>query len=448
MLLNNPMEDAYIIQGGKKLQGDIHLSGAKNVALKVIIGALMLDQEVVLHNIPRIRDVAELINLIGDLGGKVKYIDKNSIVVDGTTLKSNKVDLIYASKIRVSFMMLAPLLAKFGDAYIPNPGGCRLGARSIDRSIQGIRSLGVDIEYDSESGYYYAKLKKKRPRGLFEFIKPSHTGTEFLIMIALLTDDEVILENTALEPEIDDLISFFNTCGAEITKNARKVHIQKPKVLRQLQPFTIMSDRIEAVTYAVLGTVTKGWVIISEIEKPHIQAFIDKAEECGVIVETIKPKTWKFSAGSQLKSIHIETEPYPGFLTDWQPLCAVLLTKARGSSIIHERIFENRFSYVEELKKLGADIEHTDMDVSDPETYYHFNYDSSQQYNQAIKIRGPVRLHNGVLNVSDMRAGATLAIAALSAEGKSVVNGASHIERGYEDFVEKVSRIGGEIERV
>jgi UDP-N-acetylglucosamine 1-carboxyvinyltransferase len=442
------MEDAYIIQGGKKLQGDITLSGAKNVALKIIIGALMLDQEVVLHNIPRIRDVAELINLIGSLGGKVKYIDKNSIVVDGRTLNSNKVDLIYASKIRVSFMMLAPLLAKFGDAYIPNPGGCRLGARSIDRSVEGIRKLGIDVEYDSESGYYYAKLGKKRPRGAYEFPKPSHTGTEFLIMTALLTSDEVILDNTALEPEIDNLIRFFNSCGAKITKHKRHVRIEKHQFLRQLEPFSIMSDRIEAVTYAVLGVVTKGWVMISEIEKPFIQAFILKAEECGVIVEHVKPKTWKFSRGPQLKSVRIETEPYPGFLTDWQPLCAVLLTQARGSSIIHERIFENRFSYVNELKKLGADIEHTQEDIDNPEYYYHFNYDPSQEYNQAIKIKGPMKLHNGVLTVSDMRAGATLAIAALSAEGESVVNGASHIERGYEDFVEKVTRLGGEIKKV
>src|SRR3990167_2034406 len=186
------MEDAFLIKGGKPLKGSTTLSGAKNVALKVIIAALLLDQEVVLKNIPRISDVDELIHLISSLGAKAEFIAKNSVVVDGRTLKSNKVDLLHASKIRVSFMLFAPLLHKFSTCYVPNPGGCRIGARPIDRIIDGMKSLGIRIEYDSDTGFYYAQVKSKI-QGYYKYPKVTHTGTELLIMLSVLGDDKVIL---------------------------------------------------------------------------------------------------------------------------------------------------------------------------------------------------------------------------------------------------------------
>lgn len=442
------MEDAYIINGGKPLTGHIQLSGAKNIALKVIIAALQFDSEVTLNNIPRIKDVQELLNLIHDLGGKAEFTEKNTLVIDGRTMTKHTVSLLYGAKIRVSFMFFAPLLHKFLYADIPNPGGCRLGARSIDRVIEGIQALGVTVNYDSdETGYYNAQIKNK-VQGTYSFPKPSHTGTELLIMLSVFAQGTVTLENVALEPEIDDLISFLNAGGAKITRNDKTILIEGVESLKQVEPYTIAADRVEAATYAVAALATKGDITMEGISENYIHGFIQKLEEAGAGIEQQSEKTWRFFYKQQLKAVSIETEPHPGFLTDWQPMYAVLMTQADGKTIIHERIFENRFSYVSELNKLGADIEYMNPKVDNPSEFYHFNYDKEKDYEQAICIKGPQELHNGVPEVKDLRAGATLAIAALIADGESVVNGISHLERGYEDFVEKVRSLGGDISKV
>ena len=201
------MPDSYLIKGGKPLKGEVILSGAKNVALKTIIAALMFKGEVILKNIPKINDVLDLIELIKSLGAKANFIEKNTLVIDSDNLKSNRVDLQYGSKIRVSFMLFAPLLHRFGECYVPNPGGCRIGARPIDRIINGLKTLGINIDYDSETGYYHAKITDK-PKGSYRFDKPSHTGTELLMMIGLMSDEKVEIDNIANEPEIDDLILY------------------------------------------------------------------------------------------------------------------------------------------------------------------------------------------------------------------------------------------------
>src|SRR3989344_56968 len=230
------MDNAFLIKGGKPLRGSITLSGAKNVALKVIIAALLIDQEVTLKNIPRINDVDELLHLIRSLGAKADFSEKHTVVIDGRTLNTNKVDLLHASKIRVSFMLFAPLLYKFSKCYVPNPGGCRIGARPIDRIVSGMKNLGVDLDYDSETGYYYARMKDK-PGGYYKFPKETHTGTELLIMLSVLGKNKVELENTALEPEIDDLIRFLNLAGADIKKNGKKITIKAVNKLHIDRPF-------------------------------------------------------------------------------------------------------------------------------------------------------------------------------------------------------------------
>ena len=203
------MEDAYIIHGGNTLKGVVSVSGAKNVSLKAIIASLMMSNKVILRNVPRIKDVFELLGLIQNLGGKANFIGKNTVGRDGSGINTNKVDFLYASKIRVSFMMAVPLLYKFGEAYVPNPGGCRIGARPIDRIIKGMESLGINVEYDSKSGYYHLKMKSP-PKGEYSFTKSSHTGTETLIILSVFSKGKVLIKNTALEPEIDELIKFLN----------------------------------------------------------------------------------------------------------------------------------------------------------------------------------------------------------------------------------------------
>lgn len=441
------MSDSYLIKGGKPLKGEVILSGAKNVALKTIIAALMFKGDVILKNIPKINDVLDLVKLIRSLGVKADFTEKNTLVINSSNLKSNRVDLQYGSKIRVSFMLFAPLLNHFGECFVPNPGGCRIGARPIDRIIKGLVALGIIIDYDTETGYYHAKIVDK-PKGAYRFEKPSHTGTELLMMIGLMTEEKVEIENIANEPEIDDLILYLNSAGANIREEKNKIIITKSSELKQKEAFTIMSDRNELVTYATLAVASEGDVIISPIDKNLIASFLKIMREAGAGIEEISNYKYRFFYKGEIDSINIETSPHPGFMTDWQPSWAILMLKAKGSSVIHERIFENRFSYVEELKKLGSKIDFVDIAVENPEIFYHFNHEKDKNYQQTIKIQGGEELHNAILDISDLRAGAALACGALLADGESIVNGASILERGYENFVEKVRKLGGEIKKV
>ncbi len=440
------MEQAFSIKGGKPLKGTVELSGAKNIALKVLVASLLFKDKVVLHHIPRIEDIKELIQLLELLGAKVSFTDKNTIEVDPSTLQQNTVDLFQASKIRVSFMLFAPLLYRFGEANIPNPGGCRLGARSIDRIVEGLQALGIEVDYNSETGYYKANMNGK-PHGTYSFNKSSHTGTELMIMMSVFGEGTITIENAAKEPEIDDLINFLNEAGAKIKRQGTSIIIEGVAELRQQKPYTIASDRVEAITYAVAGIATKGDVTISSIKEEAISSFITVITEAGAGVEKMNEDTFRFFY-QDMKPIHIETTPHPGFLTDWQPLMAVLMTQLNGKSTIHERIFENRFSYVKELQKLGASVSYVDTTIENPSEFYFFNYEEGKKYNQMIEISGPQRLHGGVLTVADLRAGATLAIAALIADGESYIKGIEHLQRGYEGFEEKIQKLGGEIRKI
>ncbi len=440
------MEDAFIVRGGRKLQGTVRLSGAKNVALKVIIASLMFDHEVTLQNIPRILDVYELMDLIKFLGGKAEFTDQNTVVVDGTHLTTNRVDLLHGSKIRVSFMLFAPLLYRFQECFVPNPGGCRIGARPIDRIVEGMKKIGIAVNYDSQTGYYKAKLNTA-PTGSYTFPKPTHTGTELLILLSLMTKSTVTIHNAASEPEIDELMMFLDQSGAKIKKNGTNLQIEPMEKLSRKDPFAIGPDRNEAVTFATLALATKGRITIPSFSFQTLDAFIKKLKEVGAGIDQNGDSLEVFYY-QPLKSSNVETAPHPGFMTDWQPNWAVLMTQAQGESTIHERVFENRFSYVDELRKLGAEIDYIKIPVKNPFEYFFFNFDPAKKYNQAIRVKGPQELHGGVLTISDLRAGATLAIAALAADGESVVNGASIMERGYENFVEKVKALGGDIEKI
>jgi len=441
------MEDAFIINGGNPLKGTVTLSGAKNVALKAVIAAMLFDGAVTLHNIPRIRDIFELLHLIQTLGGRAEFTGPNTVVVDGTGVKENKLDFLHASKIRVSFILFAPLLYRFKQAFIPNPGGCRIGARPIDRIISGMKDLGVEVSYDSQTGYYEAKMPRK-PEGIYTFTKPSHTGTELMILLAVFCKGTVTVHNCALEPEIDDLISFLNAGGAKITRKNTDIYIEGVDLLKQHEAYSIVCDRNEAITFAIAGIITKGDVTIRSIPEDYIKTFIEKIKLVGGGVEEKENNSWRFFYKGDLDASEVVTDVYPGFMTDWQPNWAVLMTQAKGTSLIHEKVFENRFSYVDELVKVGAKIEYFSPKVKDPSSFYGFNFDTSKTYRQAIQIHGGEHLHNGVLNVADLRAGATLAIAALLSTGESIVNGASILERGYEHFVEKITNLGGIIKKV
>lgn len=443
------LEDAYVINGAIALRGNVKLSGAKNVALKVLIASLLMDGKVIIKNIPRILDIEELLGLINFLGGRAKFIESNTVEVDGSTIKKSKIDFLHASKIRVSFMMFAPLLYKFGQAKIPNPGGCRIGARPINRQISVMESLGIGVSYRAEDGYYYAHLKKTVPQGsTFSFEKPSHTGTEFALMLGSMASDQTVIENASLEPEIDELIDFLNICGANIKRVNKKIVIKGVKKLKQKKDYQIGNDRNEAVTYAAFALATKGDIKVEGIDKNVLEAFLDKVADAGGGIK-VEGKNIRFFYKGPLRGTDVVTSPHPGFMTDWQAPWAILMTQAKGISTIHETVFENRFGYVGELAKLGARIEFFKPEEKSSLTRYQFNTGDKSFVNnkQAIRIHGETTLHNGVLEVSDLRAGASLLIAAAVAGGESIVMGASVIDRGYENIDKKLKLLGADIKK-
>lgn len=443
------MENAYIIRGGRPLKGEIRLSGAKNSALKVIIASLLFDTPVIVKNVPHIGDINDLLTLINRLGGVARFTAQNQVMVDGFSIKKDTIDFLYASKIRVSFMLFAPLLYRLGKGNIPNPGGCRIGNRSIDRHIDCMKALKIQVVYDESDGYYKASLEDRRIQGgSYRFKKSSHTGTEFAVLLACVGEGETVIDNVCREPEIDDLITFLVRGGAKIKKENDSIVVQGVKKLSIDTPYSINYDRNEAVTFALFAIATKGSLIVHDINISFIQTFIDVLKEAGGGVE-YADSVMRFFYRGQLRPTDVTTAVHPGFMTDWQAPWAVLMTQACGVSTVHETIFENRFSYVDELRKLGAHIDYFSPEVSNPQEIYQFNTSKEIKIRcQAIRIYGSTSLHNGVLQVADLRAGASLLLASSIAAGESVIRGASVIDRGYEAIDKKLRAVGAIIKKV
>ncbi len=438
--------DKLIINGGKKLSGETYVSGSKNVALKALVAACLTREEVIIENVPLISDVVVMTDIITELGGKIKTQD-HTISIKAESLPKSKVDLSKAAEIRTSAMFMAPLLARNKEAIIPNPGGCRIGARPIDRTIDGFEKMGVEVKYQSRDGYFYMKA----PDGLYgidyTFAKSTHTGTETLIIAAVLAKGKTTLKNAAEEPEIDELIGLLNRMGAKIKRTKkREIEIIGVGKLNGTR-FKIHSDRNEVVTLAIAAVITKGDIFIKGLKDQDIKEFIEKMVEVGAGVE-VEISGIRFFYKGELKPCRIETSPYPGFMTDWQGPWAVLMTQAQGTSELIERVYEDRFGYVTELQKMGAKIKYFNPDVKNPEEYYNFNTDDDSPDNKhAIRIKGPTKLHNGVVTISDLRAGATLALASLAADGESVILEAHYLDRGYEKFEYRLKSLGADIIR-
>lgn len=441
--------DKFIIKGGAPLKGEVSVSGAKNVALKVLLAALLTDEEVIIENIPLITDFYLMIEVIKKLGVETKiFEDKHKIVLKNKGLKEFKIPLEMAARLRTSSMIVAPLLARVGKAQIPNPGGCRIGTRPINRHIDGLERMGVEICYHPDDGYFHAQAKKLKGT-TYRFPKNTHTGTETLILAAVLAEGETVLENAAQEPEVDDLIRLLSSMGAQIKRTAsREIVVKGVKELHGTR-FKMISDRNEVVTFAIAALATKGNLTIHGAKRENLKVFLEKLDEVGAGWEPIDEKTTRFYFKERLRSTDVVTSFHPGFMTDWQAPWAVLMTQAKGVSIIHETIFENRLSYANELKKLGAKIKFFNPKIKNPEECYNFNWEDNQSsYYHAIRIFGPTALHDGVLEVADLRAGATIVLGALVASGESLVFGVSHIDRGYEKIEERLKKLGAKIKRV
>lgn len=437
--------DKFEIIGGNKLKGSVKVSGAKNVAMKVLLCGLLTDEIIIIKNIPQISSVMGTAEMLKFLGVKIDFTSPHTVSVSGKNIKSHKIPL-ELGQLRTAPMVLGPILTKFGKAIVPNPGGCRIGKRPIDRHIEGLIKMGAKIDY--KEGYFYATAGKLHGVN-YRFLSNTHTGTETLILAAVLADGETVLENAAAEPEVDDLISLLNLMGGKIKRTKqRTIVINGVKKLGGCQ-FTIMPDRNEIISYALGAIASKGDIVVENTNREHLQSFLEALSKCHAGWESVSGDKTRFFYDGKLKHTDIMTQVYPGFMTDWQSPWALLMTQAQGSSTIHETIYEDRFSYVWQLQKMGAKIDFYQPKVTNPSEFYNFNWsDKKKGYCQGIRIHGPTKLHNAILEVDDLRAGITLVLAALIAQGESVIRGIEHIERGYEDLERRLQSLGGKIKRV
>ncbi len=440
--------DKFIINGGKVLNGEVSVSGAKNVALKIVVAACLTSDEIIIDNVPLISDFYVMVDIVEELGGKVR-IEDHTAYIKMAEFKKEKIALEAAAEVRTSALFVAPLLARQNSAIIPNPGGCRIGARPIDRTISGLKEMGVDATYNSKDGFFHIKASSGLKGANYTFEKNTHTGTETLIMAAVLAKGKTILDNAAAEPEVDQLIDFLNQMGARVKRiSERKIEIEGVEKLHGCR-FEVAPDRNEIVTFAIAALITKGDITVKNVKNDSgLTQFLEVFEKTGGGFEE-KGKDLRFFYKSQLLPTDVKTTFYPGFMTDWQGPWAVLMTQAAGISVIHETVYENRFSYVPQLLKMGAKVELFNPEVPNPKEVYNFNLsDNKSSYYHAVRISGPVQLHNAVVEIYDLRAGATLVLAGLCAQGESVVFGIEHLDRGYENFEKRLKSLGADIERV
>ena len=435
---------SFIVEGGTPLHGSVRIGGAKNASFKIMIAALLADSESRILNFSHISDVQAVKEIIIQLGGTVKEAGERALFIDPSGLNSSTIDTPSASQGRFSTMFIGPLVAKFGKAVVPAPGGDQIGKRPLERHFDGLKQLGISIE--QKEGKFWCQAEKLQGT-TYRFVKNTHTGTETLIMAAVCAEGTTILENAAEEPEIDDLIVFLNSMGAQVKrKPERVIEIQGVKKLHGAI-HKIMSDRNEAVSYACAALATKGDVIIENARANDLKAFLNKLEEIGAGYE-IGRYGIRFYYKELLKATNVVTEIEPGFMTDWQPLWATLATQCSGKSIIHETIMQNRFQYVDELVQMGAHIRKYNPTVEQAEKLYNFNLeDDRTEYFHAIEIEGPTTLKPGEFKVLDLRHGATLILAALTANGTSTINGIEHVDRGYEKLDERLRDLGAKIVR-
>ncbi len=439
--------DELIVKGGYPLCGEVEVSGAKNLVLPAIVAGLLTEDKVQLENVPLISDLFLMKDIASELGAEVKIGEDHTLSIQASSLKKHRISLEIAAKLRASFIMIIPLLMRFGRAEIPNPGGCRIGARPIERLVDGLRALGVTITYNRDDGYFHA-LGGKFTGCCYRFEKNTHTGTEAMILAGVLARGRTTIENAAQEPEIDDLIKLLNQMGGRIKRVKPKIIIIDGVNKLSGTTFKISPDRNEAVTFAIASLVTKGDIFVKSAQKNNLGAFLDKLDEAGGGYEILQEGI-RFFHQEDLRATDITTASYPGFMTDWQAPWALLMTQAEGESVIHETVYEDRFQYIDELVKMGAKISLFNPTIENPDKCYNFNLTDDQPgHFHAARIVGPIQLHNAVMTIPDLRAGATFVLAALAAQGESYLSGVEHLDRGYEEFEEKLKKLGAKIKRM
>ena len=416
--------DKLIITGGKPLSGEIRISGAKNAALPIIVSTLLSDEPVLIRNIPHLHDITTTMELLGRMGVSLTMDEKMDVEVNPTTINSYVAPYELVKTMRASILVLGPLLSRFGEAEVSLPGGCAIGARPVNLHIHGLELMGADIKV--ENGYIKAKCKRlKGAKIVLDVI--TVTGTENLMMAAALADGTTILENAAREPEVVDLANCLNAMGAKVSGAGTDTITIEGVERMHGATYDILPDRIETGTYLVAAAVSGGKVKLKDTDPTLLDAVISKLEDAGAEIEMGKDWISLDMKGKRPKAVDVRTAPYPAFPTDMQAQFSILNAVAEGTASITETIFENRFMHVQELKRMGADIE--------------------VNGNTAI-VKGVEKLNGAPVMATDLRASASLVIAGLVAEGDTVVERIYHIDRGYECIEEKMQQLGATIRRV
>lgn len=436
---------AFEIFGGTPLYGSIRLGGAKNASYKLMIASLLGDSESRLLNFSHISDVQLTRDVIESLGGEVNQNGERTLFINPKTVNSPDIADEFGAASRAAPIFIPILLHRFNRARVPMPGGDKLGKRPLDWHFNALRQMGAKIDYVGES----IVAECQQLKGIeYRFPKNSHTGTETVIMAAVLAHGKTIIENAALEPEVDDLITFLNNMGAHIRRRHYKIiEIDGVKKLHGTI-HRIMPDRNEAVSYACAAIATKGDIIVENANPDHLEAFLDKLTEIGAGFEVGTYGVRFFYKGS-LKASDIITKPHPGFMTDWQPLWAVLACQCRGMSVIHEAVYPSRFQYLEHLEQMGVKTELFNPDIDQPDKVYNFNLvEDNPLIKHAVKIYGVAKLKPVTCEVKDLRHGATMVLASMVANGTSRLTNIEQIDRGYEDLDGRLREMGANIRRV
>ena len=415
--------EQYIIKGGNPLVGEVEIGGAKNAALGILAAAIMADEPVLIENLPDVNDINVMLEAIEGIGAMVQRIDRHTAKINGSTIGDFSIDYDYIKKIRASYYLLGALLGKYKRAEVALPGGCNIGSRPIDQHLKGFRALGADV--DIEYGKIVAEAEHLKGTHLY-FDVVTVGATINVMMAAAMADGITIMENVAKEPHVVDVANFLNSMGANIRGAGTDViKIRGVKSLHKAE-YSIIPDQIEAGTFMFAAAATRGDVTVLNVIPKHLDATISKLIDIGCEVEEFDDAV-RVVASKPLHHTQVTTLPYPGFPTDMQPQMAVVLGISEGTSTVTESIFENRFKYADELSRMGANIK--------------------VEGNSAI-IDGVKKLTGARVSAPDLRAGAALVIAGLAAEGVTIVDDIVYIQRGYENFEQKLRSLGAEIERV
>lgn len=433
------MEEKFIIQGGVPLRGEIEVRGSKNAASKLMIASLLTKEPCTLENVPLSGDIDITRELCENVGSTFNFYGDHSCTIETRMVRTSSVPEL-SRKNRISVLALGPLLHRKGFAEVPVLGGCPIGHRPINLHVEALNRMGVRIERREHS--YYAESSGIHGADI-EFPYPSVGATENVILTAVLADGKTIIRNAAVEPEIFDLIRMLRSMGAEIDfdETLRCITIQGVAELRGVT-HRVLEDRNEIVSFASAALATDGDIFIRNIEERNLLAFLEKIKEIGG-THVCEKDGIRFSGRRPYRATTIETSPHPLFMTDWQQPFCVLLTQAKGQSIIHETVYEDRFGYTKDLGRMGADIVVSDTCPEGRTCRF-----LGMHYNHSVVIKGSTNLHGAEVTMPDIRAGMAHIVAALAADGESVISGVEHVDRGYEKIDERLRMLGAEIKRV